>query len=137
MNKFKSKKGFTLAELLIVVAIIAVLVAIAVPLFVSGLKRAEDAVIDANERSLLSMAVTAILTDEDNDYKQDEDGTLYKEWKVKGQYVSETKTLKIDSITGSTETGTKLNESTEKSKKTVDGYELWIIVTASDLTVGS
>ena len=32
MNKFKSKKGFTLAELLIVVAIIAVLVAIAVPL---------------------------------------------------------------------------------------------------------
>lgn len=31
--KYKNKKGFTLAELLIVVAIIAVLVAVAIPIF--------------------------------------------------------------------------------------------------------
>ena len=34
----KSKKGFTLAELLIVVAIIAVLVAISIPIFTNQLE---------------------------------------------------------------------------------------------------
>ena len=61
MNKFKSKKGFTLAELLIVVAIIAVLVAIAVPLFVGALSKAEEATFDANQRSLKAAAVSYIL----------------------------------------------------------------------------
>lgn len=37
----KRKKGFTLAELLIVVAIIAVLVAISIPIFSSQLEKAE------------------------------------------------------------------------------------------------
>ena len=40
----KKKKGFTLAELLIVVAIIAVLVAISIPIFTSQLKKARLAV---------------------------------------------------------------------------------------------
>lgn len=35
----KNKQGFTLAELLIVVAIIAVLVAISIPIFSSQLKK--------------------------------------------------------------------------------------------------
>ena len=69
MNKFKSKKGFTLAELLIVVAIIAVLVAIAVPLFVTALNKADDAVIKANERSVKAIAVTYILSADNTDDK--------------------------------------------------------------------
>ena len=40
----KRKAGFTLAELLIVVAIIAVLVAISIPIFSSQLKKARLAV---------------------------------------------------------------------------------------------
>ena len=40
----EERGGFTLAELLVVVAIVAVLVAIAVPLFSSSLTSAEDAV---------------------------------------------------------------------------------------------
>ncbi|MEG1429394.1 MAG: prepilin-type N-terminal cleavage/methylation domain-containing protein, partial [Hydrogenoanaerobacterium sp.] len=40
----KNKKGFTLAELLIVVAIILVLVAIAIPLFTSATESANKAV---------------------------------------------------------------------------------------------
>ena len=44
MSKFKSQKGFTLAELLVVVAIIAVLVAIAIPVFSAQLKKARLAV---------------------------------------------------------------------------------------------
>ena len=62
----RSKKGFTLAELLIVVAIIAVLVAIAVPLFVSGLSKAQKAADDANVRSLRAAACTYLLTVEDD-----------------------------------------------------------------------
>ena len=37
----KNKKGFTLVELLIIVAIIAVLVAISIPIFSSQLKKHE------------------------------------------------------------------------------------------------
>lgn len=41
--KLKSTKGFTLAELLIVVAIIGVLVAISIPIFTSQLEKSRDA----------------------------------------------------------------------------------------------
>ena len=68
----RSKKGFTLAELLIVVAIIAVLVAIAVPLFVSGLSKAQKAADDANVRSLRAAACVYLLTVEDDPAKNDD-----------------------------------------------------------------
>ena len=42
-NMQKNKKGFTLAELLIVVAIIAVLVAISIQIFTSQLEKSRDA----------------------------------------------------------------------------------------------
>lgn len=51
MRKFKSKKGFTLAELLVTVAIIAVLVAVVIPVFGSQVKKAKQATDDANLRS--------------------------------------------------------------------------------------
>ncbi|MEE1410986.1 MAG: prepilin-type N-terminal cleavage/methylation domain-containing protein [Bulleidia sp.] len=47
----KSTKGFTLAELLIVVAIIAVLVAISIPVFTSQLHKARVAADWANVRA--------------------------------------------------------------------------------------
>ena len=47
----RNKKGFTLAELLIVVAIIAVLVAIAIPIFTSSLHSSQEATDEANCRS--------------------------------------------------------------------------------------
>ncbi len=53
----KNKKGFTLAELLIVVAIIAVLVAIAIPVFSAQKDKANAAVDAANIRALYAEAM--------------------------------------------------------------------------------
>lgn len=51
MHIKRSKKGFTLAELLIVVAIIGVLVAISIPIFSGQLEKAREATDAANIRS--------------------------------------------------------------------------------------
>lgn len=61
--KKKQNKGFTLAELLIVVAIIAVLVAISIPIFTSQLKKARVAVNQANARAGEAAAYAAYLED--------------------------------------------------------------------------
>lgn len=63
----RNKKGFTLAELLIVVAIIAVLVAIAIPAFTSSLNKAKHAVDLSNMRAAYSEAVVAYLESADKD----------------------------------------------------------------------
>lgn len=57
------KKGFTLAELLIVVAIIGVLVAVSVPVFTAQRSKAVDAVNKANIRAAKSMALAAFYDD--------------------------------------------------------------------------
>ena len=59
----KNNKGFTLAELLIVVAIIAVLVAIAIPVFTSQLEKSREATDIANVRSAYAEVVTHYLSD--------------------------------------------------------------------------
>ncbi len=57
----KNNKGFTLAELLIVVAIIAVLVAIAIPVFTTQLERSREATDIANVRSAYATVVAEYL----------------------------------------------------------------------------
>ena len=58
----KNNRGFTLAELLIVVAIIAVLVAIAIPVFTTQLEKSREATDVANVRSAYAAVVTSWLT---------------------------------------------------------------------------
>lgn len=64
----KNKKGFTLAELLIVVAIIAVLVAISIPIFARQKLKAQEAVDMANLRSAYSEVIAAATTDPDHSW---------------------------------------------------------------------
>lgn len=54
-----SRKGFTLAELLIVVAVIAVLVAVAIPIFTSHLEKSRRAVDLANARTMKSILMNS------------------------------------------------------------------------------
>lgn len=61
-------RGFTLSELLIAVAILAVLVSAALPLFTHALDRAREAKDMANLRTIKSLAVAAIL---ENDIEPD------------------------------------------------------------------
>lgn len=81
MKKLLNKKGFTLMEMMIVIAIIVILVAIAVPSFNSSLDKANSATDDANERAAKSVAMT-YLTDANFDdsktyYYDMTDGDLY------------------------------------------------------------
>ena len=66
MFKKLNKKGFTLAELLVVVAIIGVLVAISIPIFTNQLEKSRDAVTMANIRAAYAEASIAYLTEEDD-----------------------------------------------------------------------
>ena len=57
----KNNKGFTLAELLIVVAIIAVLVAIAIPVFTTQLEKSREATDLSNVRAAYAEAMASYL----------------------------------------------------------------------------
>lgn len=79
-RKLKSDRGFTLAELLIVVAIIGVLVAIAIPIFTSQLERSREAVDLSDVRSAYAEVMMAAITwDTSATYTKDSGQTIYKE----------------------------------------------------------
>ena len=71
----ENKKGFTLAELLVVVAIVGILVAISIPVFTAQLGKARRATNQANLRAAKAAAVAEYLTSDDTDGK-----TLYYEY---------------------------------------------------------
>ena len=73
LKKFReNKKGFTLAELLVVVAIVGILVAISIPVFTAQLGKARKATNEANLRAAKAAAVAAYLTDDTkNDGKEE------------------------------------------------------------------
>ena len=87
------KKGFTLAELLVVVAIIGILVAISVPLFTAQLGKARKATNEANLRAAKVAAVADYMTNDDGakaDIKYSYDiaaGTVTKTETVTGNKV--------------------------------------------------
>ena len=65
MKKVKERReGFTMAELLIVVAIIAVLVAIAIPVFTAQLEKSREATDAANLRAAYAEIMADALTSE-------------------------------------------------------------------------
>ena len=63
LKKLQNKTGFTRMEMLIVVAIIAVLVAIAIPVFNGALTKSKEAADVANVRATYAEWQTAMLTE--------------------------------------------------------------------------
>lgn len=142
MHKRLNKKGFTLAELLIVVAIIAILVAIAVPIFTSSLREAQLRTNQANVRSVKSAGVTYILTHW-SDEKMSAGAAEDKCWQVKanvaenGDITGLTVTVlaltagQVDGKTAEpTVNGTKVNE----SGGVAPAYGVVLYLTDADLT---
>lgn len=66
MMKKNSRKGFTLAELLIVIAILAILIAIAIPAFSVGMDSAKLATDHSNLRSVYSVYQTCKMSNSIN-----------------------------------------------------------------------
>jgi len=56
-EKFRENKGFTLVEMLIVVAIVAILIAVSIPLVNTSLEKVREATDGANLRSTKAEAV--------------------------------------------------------------------------------
>ena len=83
-----NKKGFTLAELLIVVAIIAVLVAISIPIFSSQLEKSREAVDLANIRAAYAECETEVLTNGTAAYKAVEPTQTTGGWLIDAKNVA-------------------------------------------------
>ncbi len=60
--KLKNQGGFTLVEMLIVVAIIAILIAVSIPMMNNALEKSREAVDTANERDAKALAIIAYMT---------------------------------------------------------------------------
>lgn len=65
-ERLKDQKGFTLVEMLIVVAIIAILIAVSIPMVSGTLEKARHAVDDANFRDAAALGSILYLQDPDN-----------------------------------------------------------------------
>ena len=112
LQKKLNKKGFTLAELLVVVAILAILIAIAVPVFTGMMKDADKTVQNANIRAVRAAGVAEILLNWDT-YKGT-DASPNTKWYATADVTGtgDVKNLKI-TAGSSTETG---------GTKGTDGY---------------
>ena len=66
MHKYRTDNGFTLMEMLIVIAIIAVLIAIAIPIFTSQLEKSREATDLANVRAAYAEVMAAAISSDDS-----------------------------------------------------------------------
>ena len=102
MKKLRKNSGFTLIEMLIVVAIIAILIAISIPLINGVLERARDSTDQANERSakaealLIYMGVTKDADKRDNIIA----GTNNTDWDASFWAYGDNKGLYYNAATG-------------------------------------
>lgn len=86
-----NKKGFTLAELLVVVAIIGIMVAISIPVFTAQLSKARKATNNANMRAAKAAALAEFLGEDAT--REKNDVSKYKYTVSSGQADSDTTDL--------------------------------------------
>lgn len=86
--KLKKQGGFTMVELLIVVAIIAILVAVSIPMMNSALERSRHAVDQANVRDAIALASVEYVTNPDA-FKTAQTFTYYVDANSQGYLVGD------------------------------------------------
>ena len=87
MRKMKNSKGFTLMEMLIVVAIIAVLVAVMIPTMTSALEKSREAADLANTRSAYAQLLYMGLAEENPGTTYNTDTVEYTRTGNENEYV--------------------------------------------------
>ena len=88
-KKLNNKKGFTLMEMLIVVAIIAILVAIAIPVFSNQLEKVREATDAANIRAAYAEALTKyIACDSDTSFPVSAESQVILQTKLGWEYIT-------------------------------------------------
>lgn len=124
--KKNNKKGFTLAELLIVVAIIAVLVAIAIPVFTSQLEKSREATDASNIRAAYAeVAASALSAPETGAKATIEKKQKQKDWQSKDS-MKDIAGVAIADINSTTATVVEYTPATADAdgKITIDGKEV-------------
>ena len=88
MNLFKKKTGFTLVELMIVIAIIAIIAAIAIPAILSARRSSNESSVIANLKSFTTAMTTYAQNQDDQSYPESADvfGNYYSHIMTKGGY---------------------------------------------------
>lgn len=127
----KNNKGFTLAELLIVVAIIAVLVAIAIPVFNAQLEKSRDSVTASNIRAAYAEAASKLLLNEDVTTSKSKQIVTISDVAIKGQLSNGYFSASDLDLPFTLDADTKVAATLDKKTSTVSKYKAtftWSIV---------
>jgi general secretion pathway protein G len=143
MNK-KTKKGFTLIEMIVVVVIVAVLAAVAVPMVETSVKREKEIELRRNLRTIRTAIDEYKKFVEENNIKMDEDtynypeeledlvkGIEYKDEKANEKIKKFLRSIPIDPMTNTTEWGMRSYQD-KRDETNWGGENVWDVFTKSE-----
>ena len=132
MKKFTNKKGFTLLELIIVIAIIAAIVSIAVPLMINHSNRAKETARESNAKTIYEVS-GMIFTDEPElkDLAQILCGYNGSESNIPVFYIGSESNIKLKSLNEPPENYAEGTDGGKLQKILKNGFESYGIETGS------